>query len=37
MEKKDKLIETMNPGRIFFNKELFGEWPPENAYHRKEL
>jgi putative endonuclease len=36
-EKKDKLIETMNPGRFFLNKELLGEWPPENAYHRKEL
>ena len=36
-EKKDKLIDTMNPQRDFLNKELLGEWPPKNAYHRKDL
>ena len=36
-EKKDKLIDTMNPKREFLNKEILGEWPPTNAYHRKDL
>jgi putative endonuclease len=35
-EKKDKLIGTTNPQREFLNKELLGEWPPENMYHRKD-
>jgi len=34
--KKDKLIDTMNPNREFLNKELLGEWPPENMHHRKD-
>ena len=36
-EKKDKLIDTMNPNRDFLNKELLGEWPPKNSYHRKDI
>lgn len=36
-EKKDKLIDTTNPDRIFLNKELLGKWPPKNAYHRKDI
>jgi putative endonuclease len=36
-EKKDKLIDTMNPKRDFLNKELLGEWPPQNAHHRKDF
>ena len=35
-EKKDKLIDTTNPKRDFLNKELLGEWPPKNIYHRKD-
>ena len=34
-EKKDLLIDKMNPKREFLNKELLGEWPPSNAMHRK--
>ncbi len=34
-EKKDKLIDTMNPKRDFLNKELLREWPPKEIYHRK--
>ncbi len=36
-EKKDKLIDTMNPKRIFLNKELLGEWPPKEGFHRKDF
>ena len=36
-EKKDKLINTTNPKREFLNKELLGEWPPTNTYHRIDL
>ena len=35
-EKKDLLIDKMNAKREFLNKELLGEWPPENAIHRKD-
>ncbi len=35
-EKKDKLIDSMNPERNFLNKELLGEWPPQNSSHRKD-
>lgn len=34
-EKKDLLIDKVNPGREFLNKQLLGEWPPSNAMHRK--
>jgi putative endonuclease len=34
-EKKDVLIDRINPQRDFLNKELLAEWPPQNAYHRK--
>jgi putative endonuclease len=34
-EKKDILIDKTNPKREFLNKELLGEWPPQNASHRK--
>ena len=36
-EKKDLLIDKTNPKRQFLNKELLGEWPPQNASHRKHL
>lgn len=36
-EKKDKLIDSINPGRKFLNPELLGEWPPKDAFHRKNL
>ena len=35
-EKKDKLIDSMNPERNFLNEELLGEWPPQNGSHRKD-
>lgn len=35
-EKKDSLIDTINPDRKFLNEELLGEWPPKNLYHRSE-
>ena len=35
-EKKDKLIDTTNPEREFLNKQLLGEWPPQNMSHRKD-
>ena len=35
-EKKDALIDTTNPNREFLNRELLGEWPPINTYHRKD-
>ena len=34
-QKKDMLIDKTNPEREFLNKELLGEWPPQNANHRK--
>jgi putative endonuclease len=33
-EKKDNLINTTNPDRIFLNEELLGEWPPSSSFHR---
>lgn len=36
-EKKIALIKTMNTELKFLNLELFGEWPPKNMYHRKDL
>ena len=33
--KKDKLIDSTNPQRDFLNKELLGEWPPKDGFHRK--
>ena len=36
-EKKENLIDTMNPKREFLNQQLLGEWPPTNGIHRKEL
>ena len=35
-EKKEILIDKTNPKREFLNKELLGEWPPQNASHRKD-
>ncbi|MBP6430701.1 MAG: GIY-YIG nuclease family protein [Ferruginibacter sp.] len=35
-EKKDNLIDTINPNRDFLNIELLGEWPPKNLYHRSD-
>ncbi len=35
-KKKDLLIDKTNPERKFLNEELLGEWPPENASHRKD-
>ncbi len=36
-EKKIDLIKTMNPEMKFLNSELFDEWPPKDAFHRKNL
>lgn len=36
-EKKDTLITKFNPEWKFLNKKIIGEWPPENAVHRKDL
>ena len=33
--KKVKLITNFNPEWKFLNKELLGEWPPKELYHRK--
>ena len=33
--KKADLITNFNPDWNFLNKEIFGEWPPKDAYHRK--
>lgn len=35
--KKETLVKTMNPNFLFLNKELFGQWPPEEKLsHRGE-
>jgi putative endonuclease len=34
--KKVNLITDFTPGWEFLNKELLGEWPPKNTYHRKD-
>ena len=36
-EKKIARIKTMNPELKFLNIELFGEWPPKDMFHRKDL
>jgi len=36
-EKKVKLIAAANPRRAFLNKELLGEWPPNDSFHRKNI
>lgn len=36
-EKKNNLIDTMNPNRNFLNEEVLEEWPPQNLYHRGEI
>jgi hypothetical protein len=34
--RKEDLITAFNPGWKFLNKELFGKWPPDNLFHRKD-
>ena len=36
-EKKEILIDTLNPERKFLNFELFDSWPPEDIFHRKDF
>ena len=36
-EKKEALIDALNPERKFLNFELFDHWPPTNMFHRKDL
>jgi putative endonuclease len=35
--KKEELITAFNPGWKFLNEELFGKWPPDEIFHRKDL
>jgi len=35
-KKKENLIATVNPGWKFLNTELFDEWPPRDAFHRRD-
>jgi putative endonuclease len=35
--KKEILITNFNPNWLFLNEELLGEWPPKNAFHRKDV
>ena len=34
--KKELLIKSFNPEWEFLNSKVFGNWPPDNGYHRKE-
>ena len=34
--KKQDLIREFNPEWKFLNEELFGAWPPEELFHRKD-
>ena len=34
--RKEALITAFNPGWRFLNEELFGKWPPDNLFHRKD-
>ena len=36
-EKKEALIDTLNPERKFLNFELFDPWPPKYLFHRMDL
>ena len=36
-EKKEALIDTLDPERKFLNFELFDSWPPTSMFHRKDL
>ena len=36
-EKKEALIDTLNPERKFLNFELFDTWPPKDIFDRKDL
>ncbi|MGN6435479.1 MAG: GIY-YIG nuclease family protein [Agriterribacter sp.] len=35
--KKIALIQSFNSEMKFLNTELFGEWPPKEMFHRKDL
>jgi putative endonuclease len=35
-KRKEALINAFNPGWRFLNEELFGKWPPDNLFHRKD-
>lgn len=34
--KKEELIKSLNPEMKFLNTELFGKWPPDNMFSRKD-
>jgi len=36
-EKKEALIDTLNPERKFLNYDLFDKWPPDRMFHRRDL
>jgi putative endonuclease len=35
-EKKEKLINSINPSWKFINFVLFAEWPPNELFHRRD-
>lgn len=35
--KKENLITQFNPEWKFLNEELFGKWPPDELFHRKNI
>ena len=35
--KKITLIKAFNPEMKFLNNELYGTWPPQDLFHRKDL
>ncbi len=35
--KKEELINSFNPEWKFLNEELFGKWPPDETFHRKDI
>jgi putative endonuclease len=34
--KKEALISSFNPEWKFLNEELFGKWPPDELFHRRD-
>jgi putative endonuclease len=34
--RKEKLITEFNPDWDFLNEKLFGKWPPDKLFHRKD-
>ncbi|HMH33427.1 MAG TPA: GIY-YIG nuclease family protein [Puia sp.] len=36
-KKKEQLIQNMNAEWKFLNVELYGEWPPRDLFHRRDI